>query len=127
MARCDWRAARLAPCNLVVSQLSPLGKLGAALALVAAFWGHGFYTGDKSGRADEIARTIAQIVRLEKNLADVTDANRAAAAIIEASRIAQATLAQELENEARLDPDAVRRVPSPDSLRRLERRWIGAR
>ncbi|MCU0802749.1 MAG: hypothetical protein MUD11_13450 [Rhodobacteraceae bacterium] len=90
---------------------------GAAVAI--GIWWHGHSTGRQSAELD----AIAQIEALETRLADVSAANRAAAAELEARRIAQQTLAQELEDEARRDPDAVRRVPAPDSLRRLERRW----
>lgn len=104
--------------------------IGAVLA--AGSWGHGNYTGRQSERARSDAaiaaikaEQAAEIEALETRLADVSSANRAAAAIIEANRIAQQTLAQEIEDEARQDPDAVRRVPAADSLRRLERRWGG--
>jgi len=94
----------------------------AGAALVVGVWWHGHSTGRQAERLD----AVLQIEALESRLADVSAANRAAAAELEARRIAQATLSQELENEARQDPDAVRRVPTPDSLRRLERRWGGA-
>lgn len=98
--------------------------IGAALAvgLIGGIWWHGHSTGRQAERLDN----MSQIAALESRLADVSAANRAAAAELEARRIAQATLAQEIEDEARKDPDAVRRVPSPDSLRRLERRWGAA-
>lgn len=91
----------------------------AALAVAAGIWWHGYSTGRQAERLD----SIAQIEALQTRLADVSAANRAAAAEIEARRIAQQTLRMELEDEARKDPAAASRVPAPDSLRRLERRW----
>ena len=63
--------------------------------------------GNATGRQAERADNAALIEALESRLADVSSANRAAAAELEARRIAQATLSQELEDEARKDPDAV--------------------
>jgi hypothetical protein len=91
----------------------------AVLALAAAVWWHGYSTGRDAERLEQFDR----ITDLESDLARISAANRAAAAQIEAMRAAQAALARELEDEARNDPDAVHRVPSGDSLRRLERRW----
>ena len=102
----------------MIWKLAPYA-IGAGLVICAAWFGYS--TGRKAERLDN----ILQIEALETRLADVSAANRAAAAELEARRIAQQTLAQELEDEARKDPDAVRRVPAPDSLRRLERRWGG--
>lgn len=95
--------------------------IGAAVAV--GIWWHGHSTGRQAERLD----TIIQIEALQARLADVSAANRAAAAELEARRIAQQTLSQEVEDDARKDPDAVRRVPSSDSLRRLERRWGSAK
>jgi len=99
-----------------------LAPYAIGAGLLVAVWVHGNATGRQAERADN----AAQIAALESRLADVSSANRAAAAELEARRIAQATLSQELEDEARKDPDAVRRVPTSDSLRRMERRWDGA-
>lgn len=91
----------------------------AVLALAAAVWWHGYSTGRDAERLD----SLRAIEALEHDLERVGAANRAAAAQIEAMRASQAALAREIEDEARADPDAARRVPSPDSVRRLERRW----
>ena len=91
----------------------------AVLALLgAAYWlGHG------KGRAAERASMASEIAALELRLSSLSEANRKLAADLEQRRAAQAILVEEIENEARTDPDALRRVPSADSLRWLERRW----
>jgi hypothetical protein len=91
----------------------------AVLALAVAGWWHGYSTGRDAERLAQIER----IADLESDLAQVSAANRAAAAQIEAMRAAQAAIAREIEDEARNDPDAVHRIPSGDSLLRLKRRW----
>jgi pantothenate synthetase len=98
-----------------------LAPYALALALSAGLWLHGRNTGLVQAEAAQ-ARALA---KLQADLDEVGAANRAAAATILAAREAQATLSEALENEARANPDACR-IPRPDSLRRLERRWQGA-
>ena len=93
----------------------------AVLALAVAVWWHGYDVGRDAERLEQ----AEQIKALESRLADVSKANRDAATKLEAARRAQEYLAMELEDEARNDPAAGSRIPSPDSVRRLERRWGG--
>jgi hypothetical protein len=80
---------------------------------------------DMGDWAEVEAARVAEIAALQANLDEVGAANRAAAATILAARETQAVLSEALENEARQNPDACR-IPAPDSLRRLTRRWQGA-
>ena len=97
--------------------------LVAILAISNAVTAYRFY---HTGYAIAEARQAAALVKAQAATAKAAEAALRA----ESERLAvQATadkLAQELEDEARKDPDAVRRVPTSDSLRRLERRWGGA-
>ena len=91
----------------------------AVLAIAVAVWWHGYGVGRDAERLEQ----VAEIEALESRLADVSKANREAAAELEAARIAQDLLAMELEDEARNDPAAAGRKPTAESVRRLERRW----
>jgi len=68
-------------------------------------------------------REAAARAALEVRLAAVSAQAHALAQALEAARAARAGRVEALEDEARTDPAAIGRVPSPDSLRRLKARW----
>ena len=89
----------------------------SALMLTIFLWGWHY------GASRVEARIEAERASLQRRLAQVADDLSEAEAELEEERAAREALAWELENEASLDPGAALRRPSPDSLRRLDRRW----
>lgn len=98
--------------------------LGAVAALAGWSWWI-FGLGVERGAARELAKAEAARAALELELDGAAEELRSAEEKIAAYREAQEILSREIEDEARADPGAVDRVPSPDSLRRLQARWGG--
>lgn len=95
--------------------------ISAAAALVLS--GAAYFKGRGDGRALEVARQIeardvvqAALDNVGQEIVDLTIK-------LGQKRKERAKLAQEIEDEARNDPDSGDRRISPDSLLRLERRW----
>lgn len=96
--------------------------LAACVAVMAAY-GLGRVEGARVGVAREVARQRAAVERLQADYDAAADRVTELSAEIEDWREASRKLSLEIEDEARADPEAAGRVPGPDSLRRLERRW----
>lgn len=102
-------------------------RAAIAIALICGVGLGGYLYGRADGRGLERAAMAAATARLQASLIEVgTLATKQAAAIIEMQATA-ARLTEEIENEVRNDPLAANRIPSPDSLRRLERLWARER
>jgi hypothetical protein len=92
--------------------------LMACLAVVCAY-----AKGRTDGRTLERAGQIEATAALQARVDDATENLARMNAALRAARAARALNAMEIEDEARADPAAVDRLPSPDSLRRLRARW----
>ena len=92
---------------------------GAALAIAGAAYAYGRH----DGRALAMAAQARATAALQARLFDTADKLSVASAAIEAARTVQETLAMEIEDAARADPDAAIRRPDARSLQRLATRW----
>lgn len=98
-----------------------------AFALTCGVGLGGYAWGRADGRGLERAAMAAITALRQASLIEVgTLATEQAAAIV-AMQATAARLTEEIENEARSDPMSATRVPSLDSLRRLERLWARER
>jgi len=96
--------------------------LAACLAIAGAVGGayvKGRADGAALTRAEQIEATAALQARIDEAAENLARVNAA----LLAARAARHQTAREIEDETRADPAAADRRPSPDSLRRLERRW----
>ena len=98
---------------------------GGALALLAATHGFVGYRAYNAGKSAEAARHAAVVAALQSRIVREADALSRRALELQQQEAELSARAMEAEDAARSDFDA-RRVPNPDSLRRLERRWGGA-
>jgi hypothetical protein len=96
---------------------------GAALAFLAGshLWAY------RSGVSAERVAQAEDRAKLQDDLFAAAERHSRAAAELALLRADRETLAMEFEDNARADPAAADRRPSPDSLRRLETLWQGAR
>lgn len=92
--------------------------LMACLAVTVAY-ARGRIDGRAMARAEQIEATAELQARIDEAAENLTRVN--AALLI--ARAERHQTAKEVEDETRADPAAADRRPSPDSLRRLERRW----
>lgn len=96
------------------------------MALCAALplaYGWGRVVGARVGAEREVARQEAATARLQAEYDQAAANVVALSAQIEDWREASRKLSMEIEDEVRADPAAPGRVPGPDSLQRLIRRW----
>ena len=95
------------------------GLFFAALSVGYAVYSNGYSAGEAAVRA-EVEEQRRQLQTELDGLADQLTITAKELATARAELKARANL---LEDAARADPDAINRVPSADSLQRLEQRW----
>ena len=95
----------------------------AVCAALPLAYGWGRVQGARVGAERELGRQRAAVERLQASYDRAARDVAAMSAEIEGWREASRKLSMEIEDEVRADPAAPGRVPQPDSLRRLARRW----
>lgn len=101
--------------------LREVAALIGVAAVVGGLWAYGNWRWQAGYDARE-AELQALRAAKQSELFDLADQISAAEAELEARTRAMSERSREIENEARADIGACRRV-SPDSVQRLERRW----
>lgn len=96
--------------------------LGAALSTASAY-GIGLWVGHARGSAETAAKVEEARQEVQSDLYKLGERIARMGAELEQTKVERDRNAEELENAARADPGASRRVPTPDSLQRLQQRW----
>lgn len=100
----------------------------SSLALALTVWGQMRYTsGFNAGEASIEARVAAAQLEFQVKLAKVQATLTEQSEALDAATADKQSLIERIEDEARSDSNASDRVPTPDSVRRLEERWRGPR
>jgi hypothetical protein len=103
--------------------ISPWGRFVAGLFVVLVLLVWLDRSAYNRGYAAAEFKQAAITRMVQERLDAVVAVTAKQSADLENYRDAQRILVMGLEDEIRADPAAVNRVPSPDSLRRLKRRW----